>query len=474
MQIKFLGGAGEVGASCILIETQDRHGRPVGLLLDCGIRPGAEGGKRLPALAGLSEAYPLNGIFITHAHLDHSGALPYLLKLYPDISIYCTRPTRDIMDVLLTDSARLMTQDANSSPLYTEADVRYTMDRVRVIEFNTQLKIAPGIYIRMMQAGHILGASVILVEIHGTRILYTGDYSTQSMKTVGPQMFTRFVTSPDILITECTYGDSINPLSKTEIDRLADALRQTTEARGKALIPAFSVGRSQELLLMLQKCRLNVPVYVDGMIQTINLIHEANPDFLHPSLRIRYAGVSMFSTGTFFQVSSKQQRSIILESTEPCIILSSGGMLSGGTSSLYAGHILPDAKSMIALVGHQDSCTPGGRLLDMAVSEAGSTGRDIPDSTVDIGGSNYPVRCRVEKFNFSAHADRNGILSVVETLHPSTIFLVHGEAYILHKLATQIKSNESDVLIPYAGGCFQISEQNYKQSAFRPKAALLP
>jgi len=474
MQIKFLGGAGEVGASCILIETEDRHGRPVGLMLDCGIRPGVENDKQLPVLAGLREACPLKGIFITHAHLDHTGAVPYLLKLYPDIPVYCTRPTRDIMDVLLTDSARIMVMDANSSPLYTEADVRYAMDRVRVVEFNTQIRIAPGINIRMMQAGHILGASAILVEIHGTRILYTGDYSTQSMKTVGPQMFTRFVTSPDILITEGTYGDSVNPSGNTEMDMLADALRQTTEAGGKVLIPAFSVGRSQELLLMLRMRRLDAPVYVDGMIQTINLIHEANPEFLHPSLRTRAAGESMFSSGTFYQVCSRQQRSAILECNEPCIILSSGGMLSGGTSSLYAGHILQDEKSMIALVGHQDPCTPGGRLLDMAVSEAGCTGRDIPDRVVDIGGSIYPVRCRVEKYNFSAHADRNGILSIVETLHPSTVFLVHGEASILQKLAALLKSNGSDALIPYAGDCFQINEQNYRQLAVNSKAVLLP
>ena len=159
------------------------------------------------------------------------------------------------------------------------------MEKVKVLEFNVPIFVAPGVRIRLLQAGHILGASAILVDIHGTRILYTGDYSTQSMKTVGPQMFTRFISSPDILITEGTYGDSTNPPWNIEMDRLADALLQTTEAGGKTLIPAFSVGRSQELLLMLRKRRLSVPVYVDGMIQTINLIHEANPDFLHPSLR---------------------------------------------------------------------------------------------------------------------------------------------------------------------------------------------
>lgn len=474
MQIKFLGGAGEVGASCTLIETEDRHGRPAGIMLDCGIRPGAEDDKQLPVLAGLREACPLKGIFITHAHLDHTGAVPYLLKLYPDIPVYCTRPTRDIMDVLLTDSARIMVMDANSSPLYTEADVRYAMDRVRVVEFNTQIRIAPGINIRMMQAGHILGASAILVEIHGTRILYTGDYSTQSMKTVGPQMFTRLVTSPDILITEGTYGDAINPPGNTEMDRLADAIRQTMGAGGKVLIPAFSVGRSQELLLMLRKRWLDAPVYVDGMIQTMNLIHEANPDFLHPSLRFKAVDESIFSSSTFFQVCSRQQRSAILEGNEPCIILSSGGMLSGGTSSFYAGHILQDEKSMIALVGHQDPCTPGGRLLDMAVSEAGYAGSDIPDRIVDIGGSIYPVRCRVEKYNFSAHADRNGILSTVEALNPSTIFLVHGEAFILQKLAAKLISSGSDVQVPNTGDCFQINEQNYRQLAVKPEAVLLP
>jgi len=148
-------------------------------------------------------------------------------------------------------------------------------------------------------------------------------------------------------------------------------------------------------------------------------------------------------------------------------------MLSGGTSSFYAGRILQDEKNIIALVGHQDPNTPGGRLLDMADSEAGYAAIGTPDLTIDIGGNIYPVRCRVEKFNFSAHADRNGILSVFGSLHPSNIFLVHGEASTLQKLAAHLKSTGSDVLVPYTGDCYQINEQDYRQLALKPKTVLL-
>lgn len=459
MLIQFLGGANEIGASCIYIEMESLRGKAVRILLDCGIRPKCIGDHRLPRFELLESYRNIHALLLSHAHLDHTGAVPCVAGHFPEMPIYCTRPTRDIMDVLLRDSARLMTMDTSAKPLYSDIDVEYTMNQITAIEFNTPIHIAPGIRARFIPAGHILGASSILIESPESRILYTGDFTTQSLKTVGSQKFTGIAVRPDILITEGTYGNTIHPPGEAELARLTAAIIETTAQGGRVLISVFSVGRSQELLLMLVQQKLDIPVYVDGMIQTINLIYEINRSHLPRWLQAKAArNGTIFTSANLYQVYSKEHRYSIIGSREPSIILSSGGMLSGGTSSQYAGSILEDEKSMIALVGYQDSDTPGGKLIELISGKADNNAK-----TLEVNNSLYSLRCRVEKFDFSAHADMNGILLVVKKVAAKDIILVHGEAPALKNLGSVLTTNGFNVHIPGIGDMYEILDKQLKK-----------
>lgn len=463
MKIHFMGGTEGIGASCVLVEVNDLNNRPFRIMLDCGLHPGESGENRLPAFNPFYAETVPDVLLLSHAHLDHTGAVPCIMQIVPGLKIYCTKPTRDIMHALLVDSARIMKGDTGSVPLYSEAEAHTVCDNVKVIDFMKPARLAPGIYTRFIPAGHIIGASGIMLETPEKRVLYIGDYSTQPSRTVGAQQFGRLFRKPEIIITEATYGDRIHPDRALEEDRLKQDITDTIDKGGRVLIPTFSVGRAQELLLMLQDMRLQVPVYIDGMIQSINLIYEANTEFLKSN--IRYSkNDSIFNQKGFYQVCSREFRAGILDNTDPCVILSSGGMLSGGASVHYAGNILEDDKNLLALVGHQDPETPGGKLLDSINDYTYDNHNAGQGWLLEIAGQAFSVNCRVEKYSFSAHADMNGIISVLKSLKPENILLVHGETPALESIRSRLQSEGMHAEIPSRGQVFYYkSALEYKQ-----------
>ncbi|MDD4791626.1 MAG: MBL fold metallo-hydrolase [Firmicutes bacterium] len=443
MKIRFLGGAGEVGASCILASTESGKN----ILLDAGVRVSEEGTEMLPNLEPLNDIV-LDAIIVSHAHLDHSGALPLVAKLSPGASIYATTATKDLARVLLYDSIKVA-EFSEGLQLFNEEDAEQALDRMVTYGFETSFEAAEGIQAVFLRAGHILGAAAILLQTGEGTLLYTGDFTTFEQETVWMQGFSGVLKrGADVVIAEATYGSRIHAPRFHEVQRLLDAVGESLDSGGQVLIPAFAVGRSQEILLALRnymrKTKRKYPVYVDGLIRNVNTVFARNPNYL----KRRYEkevlrGNELFYTSGIEAVGSRSQRDKILASKDPCVIVASSGMLTGGVSPIYAEKIVESEKNLLAIVGYQDEESPGRRLMDLI---------DLPESerTIVLNEREHRVRCKVGKFGLSAHADSLGIVASVKALMPNFVLLNHGNEESLAGLSQALADELPDTRIEVA------------------------
>ena len=286
MQIIFLGGADEVGASSILIEIAGRR-----LLIDAGIRPTPKArwglaGDQLPDLSLIEQSGGLDAILVTHAHTDHTGALELVLERYPDVPVYATPVTVELTRVLHADARRIMQmrlEEEGELPLYDEVATTRLLDAFRPVEFNQPLALAPGLTATFFLAGHIAGAAMIGLAAPEGRILISGDISIDPQRTVDGARPPAF--SPDVLILESTYGGRLHANRLAEERRLVETVAAVIENEGKVLIPAFALGRAQEVLLTLGEYQrrgelAGVPVWADGMVRAICQAYSNFPDAL--------------------------------------------------------------------------------------------------------------------------------------------------------------------------------------------------
>lgn len=444
MEIRFLGGAEEVGASCILVKTES--GKNV--LLDAGVRVSEEGTEMLPNLEPLNDVV-IDAIILSHAHLDHSGALPLVAKLSPGASIFATTATRDLATVLLYDSVKVA-EFREGLQLFDADDAQQALDRVVTYGFGTSFEAVEGIQAVFLQAGHILGAAAVLLQTEEGTLLYTGDFTTFEQETVGMQAFSGALKrGADVVITEATYGSRIHAPRSQEMQRLLDTIGETLDAGGRALVPAFAVGRSQEIILALRnymrRTKRKYPVYVDGLIRNVNTVFARNPNYLKQRYKKEVLrGHELFYTNGIEAVGSKSQRDKILASKDPCVIIASSGMLTGGVSPIYAERILEDEKNLLAIVGYQDEESPGRRLLDLAELQKN-------ERTILLNENEYRVRCKVGKFGLSAHADSLGIIASVKALRPDFVLLNHGNEESLEALSQALADELPDTRIEVAG-----------------------
>jgi Cft2 family RNA processing exonuclease len=455
LKLTFLGGADEVGASGILLETDDLR-----VVVDCGIRMGSGGRKDpLPDLSAMDLCGDLDAIVVTHPHLDHTGALPLLHASRPQVPVLATRATLDILDILLRDASKIMDmklQQDEELPLYPPEAVDALLGKATGVPYLEELPLGrSGSTLTLFPAGHVLGAATLGFSTPAGKILITGDYSVGDQLTVPGAMTPRF--RPDLVVTESTYGGRLHSNRQVEERRLVEAVGTALEGGGKVLIPAFALGRGQEVVLILaaaiRKAQLpSIPVWVDGMIRGICGTYVRHPELLRPALRKRILKKGenpFFHPGSVIQrVGSPRQREQILAGG-PSVVVASSGMLSGGASAYYAAGLLPDAKNLICITGYQDEEAPGRRLLDLAEGRSRS---------LRVQGEEVEALAQVSKYNLSAHADEGEIAAFVGALRPRDVVLVHGDRNAREALSARVASLvRRDVILPVLGDRLEFS-----------------
>lgn len=449
LNISFLGGAAEVGASCILAELQGKS-----LILDCGIRQG--GAKDvLPDFKTIQERGGVQAIIISHAHMDHIGALPIISKEYPNAKIYTNSMTKDLMRVLLYDSLKIMNSKEAEIPLYAEKDVEDMLNRVITINYQVDFQILEGIKLSFYPAGHIAGASCVYITSEEGSVFYSGDFSIFKQRTIEGAKLPKL--RPDTAIFESTYGDRLHSNREIEEDRLIDIINECVRNKGKMLIPAFALGRAQEVLLII-KSAMNrgklpkIKVLVDGMVRNINRVYKNNPLYLKGSLGKKVLrGVEPFYDDNISEMpNDNEKRKQLLESSDPFIMISSSGMMTGGPSQFYGEKIAVMENGYIVITGYQDEESPGRKLLNLI---------ELPEDerTMDINGKNVKLKCRIEKVGLSAHGDKNEIKALVNSLSPRNIFFVHGEEGIIKGLAEEVSREVmTRVYVPKNGETLEV------------------
>ncbi|MFY9224593.1 MAG: MBL fold metallo-hydrolase [Blastocatellia bacterium] len=458
MRLTFLGGADEIGASSALLEIGDTR-----ILIDAGMRHHERGGERIPAFSEIGKK--LDAIILTHAHLDHSGALPVVAASYPNTPIYLTQPTLAIVSVLLLDSFKIMQLGLMADgemPIFGLEQIESALSACRPIAFDSKQKIAPDVELTFRPAGHILGAASAVIESSEGSIVMSGDVHGIDQITV-PALTIPY-QKPDIFVIESTYGDKLHASRALEEKRLIERIKLIVENKGSVIIPAFAVGRSQELILLvsraIEKGELpKVPVYIDGMVRNVCGVYTSFPHLMTNWLkrRIKDKGNPFFQQGgTVTPVMDPKTRKDIAKE-RPAIVISSSGMVTvGSPSSFYATEFAKDPKCLIAISGYQDEESPGRRMLELAEKGGGK----LPTSTGEV-----ELSCPIEKFSFSAHSDAYQVTSELQASQPRRVVLVHGDGGAREALAKHLSSlGFRDIQLPNLGGQIEIAGRREKRS----------
>lgn len=449
MKLTFLGGADEVGASSTLIEIAGKR-----LLVDAGIRISSRTTRdiendQLPDLHPISEIGGPDYILVTHAHTDHTGALPLVVEHYPHVPVLTTQPSVDLIQVLQADAQQIMRSKQESEgelPLFDEIAVQRLLDSFQVVEFNRPIRLGDGLQVTYYPSGHIIGAAAILIESEEGILMMSGDLSLSEQRAVGQAKIPRHKV--DALVLESTYGGRLHANRQAEEKRLIDTLKRIVERGGRVLIPAFALGRAQEVLQVILRYRdqLSAPVFVDGMVRSVCNVYTRLADWLPENTVKRAKDEPLFFREGIKSVQNAAQREEIARANEPAIIVASSGMLTGGASVVYARHLAADERSAILLTGYQDEEAPGRKLQALARQrQAGQ------ETTLRLDKQTITVRCEVDTYSLSAHADEDELLSIAESFDPEEVMLVHGDPAARHSLATRFRQRGRRVVLPKSG-----------------------
>ena len=435
VRISTLGGCREVGRSCMLLSTPESR-----IIIDCGINVGSDD-SATPFLY-VPEVYPLNqidAVVLTHAHLDHAGLVPMLYKYGYDGPIYCTPPTRDLFVLLQLDYIEVTGREGRKLP-YDSNLIRQALKHTITLNYGDVTDIAPDTKLTMHNAGHILGSSIAHFHIGDGlyNVAFTGDFKYERTRLFDPAVnsFPRLET----LVTEATYGgaNSIQPSRKEAEVNLLKVVKETIGRGGKVVIPAFAVGRSQEVMIVLEeairkKVIDEVPVYLDGMIFEATAIHTTYPEYLNNDLRelIFHRGINPFLAECFVQVENPSKRTDVID-VPPCGILATSGMLNGGPIMEYLKRLGPDEKNTLVIVGYQAEGTLGRRIQ--------KGWKEVPLSSE---GKTQTVKMNLEVTTvdgFSGHSDRNQLMEYIRRIYPKPgrILTNHGDESSCLDLASSL------------------------------------
>lgn len=430
VRVKFLGAASEVTGSKYLLQIGTFN-----LLVDCGLFQGRKDLRLLNWAPFPMPPSEIDAVIITHAHLDHTGYLPKLFKDGYNGPVYCTAATADLMELILLDSADLQTEEAkfakkkgyskheNPLPLYTIEDVKPIKENIRSTHFEKTITISENIQVCFHNAGHILGAAIVALTIKGEEqtktIVFSGDLGRQDDPILYPP---KLMQQADILFVESTYGN--RDIKVTDREDVLELMNETFEKDGNLIVPAFSIGRTQTLLMLLkealhQKEIPKVRIVVDspmaiaatGFYQK----HKSYHKLRDVDIQEDESFLALAHNLTFTRTAEDSKK--INEMTHDTIIIAGSGMMTGGRILHHLYHRLPHAENVILITGYQPEGGRGWRLQ-----------RGEP--TLRIFGQEVPVKAKVFTINgLSAHADRSELLDWLNGFQeaPKHTFVVHGE-----------------------------------------------
>jgi len=458
MKITFHGAARTTTGSMHLVEIDG-----VRVLLDCGLMQGKrkeafERNRKLPF-----DPATIDRVILSHAHIDHSGNLPSLVRAGFEGEILATSATRDLCDIMLRDSAYLQRRDVERvnrkrlrqgkqpfEPLYENEDVEQTMQQFRAVAYETPVEIAPGVRATFHDAGHILGSAMVSIDLpanpHGKRLLFTGDMGRCDVPILRDPTV---VTDVDWLITESTYGNRLHPPKADVQGRLKGFLEDIGQQKAKLIIPSFSVGRTQNIVWYLREIydsgRIRpVPIYVDSPLSSkATGVYAGHPEcYDAEAMAVMLDGEKPFGFRGLTYVTDVKDSKKLNDADGPMIVISASGMCEGGRILHHLSHAITDPRNIILIVGYQAEHTLGRRLVEHA-------------EEIKIFGDPYVVRARVHTINaLSAHADRNELMAYFEKMGPKVerAFCVHGEDEQVTMMADALRdAGARDVIAPTRG-----------------------
>jgi len=446
IRLSFLGGARQVGRSCYFLQTPESR-----VLLDCGID-----------VANEEEAYPyleapefkikeLDAVIVSHAHLDHSGLVPYLFKFGYRGPVYCTLPTRDIMSLLQLDLVKIQ-RNEGKEPIYTSDDIKEVVKHTICLDYEEVTDITPDVRITLYNAGHMLGSALVHIHIGNGlhNMVYTADvkYAKTNLLSMAATNFPRLET----LMIESTYGgkDNIMPAAREADAQLSEHIIETIKRKGKVLMPVLGSGRAQEIIVLLDKLMREgklsdkIPIYIDGMVWDVTAIHTAYPEFLNNTVRqqIFHKDNNPFLRENIKRIGSPKERQQLVEEKGPCIILATSGMLVGGPSVEYLKALAENPKNLLIFTCYQGEGSLGRRIQRGERELNFQKGNKI--ETIQI-------KMDVEKLEITGHSDRRELMSFVSHCNPKPkrVIVVHGESSKCLDLARSIyKSARVETIAP--------------------------
>ncbi|CAM6129604.1 unnamed protein product [Calypogeia fissa] len=426
LDITPLGAGNEVGRSCVVMTYKDKT-----VLFDCGIHPAHSGMAALPYFDEIDPS-TIDVLLVTHFHLDHCASLPYFLeKTTFRGRVFMTHATKVIYMLLLTDYVKV-SKGSVEDMLYDEQDIARTMKKIEVIDFHQTMEVN-GIRFWCYTAGHVLGAAMFMVDIAGVRVLYTGDYSREEDRHLKAAEMPEF--SPDVCIIESTYGVQIHQPRVVRERRFTDAVHQTVMNGGRVLIPAFALGRAQELLLILDEYweahpeLHHIPIYyASPLAKKCMRVYQTYINAMNDKIRSQFEVSNPF----IFKHISPLKSIELFEDNGPSVVMASPGGLQSGLSRQLFDMWCQDKKSACVIPGY----VVEGTLAKTIMNE--------PKEVTLVSGLVVPLNMKVHYISFSAHADYTQTSAFLSELNPPNIILVHGESNEMGRLKAKLQTQFAD------------------------------
>jgi metallo-beta-lactamase family protein len=459
LRLTFYGGAETVTGSNFLVEGENGK-----ILVDCGIEQGRDFCRKCMYAPFPYDVKSVDALIVTHAHLDHVGRIPKLMKEGFKGRIYMTAPTRDLARLILEDSARILAEDARRKDLpllYEARDVADALGRIEVVGYHEEWEAAPGLSCYLRNTGHILGSGSVRIRdmAEDVTLALTGDIgNSPSPYLPDPEP----ITDADAMVMESVYGDRVHTHVDERVGELQKALSQAIDRGGTILIPAFSLERTQLMLYeinnLMEEGKLpKIPVFLDSplAIKATDVYAKWAKEFFKKEVQGELAREhDIFRFPMLTQTLTREESQQINDAPAPKIIMAGAGMSHGGRIGRWEQKYLPDPKTTLFMVGYQAPGSPG-RLLQDGAKE------------IRLNGNAVQVRAKIQSFSgWSAHADRDGLLAFAESCLPrvKTIFTALGEPSSARFLAQRIHGFLGvKAIVPTEGQAWEISKKGVRE-----------